>query len=143
MANRVGYTDEGALVKSLVVQTELAVSKMRLFQPPLSPVRTTLLAAFVAAEATYDGYPAGGFTATAFAGPVVAAAGGASIFNAENVAAYGPVGAPPVTNLIAGFWLETAAGDMWSYVVFDAPLPMEKIGDGFPLALELTDGFSG
>src|SRR5215472_975059 len=100
------YTSESAFTKAAVIITELATSKLRLFQSSLVPNQYTTKAQLVAAECTFDGYTSGGYALTAWTGPLTAPGGGAIITAPLVTPAYGPPGTPPVTNSVGGGWVE-------------------------------------
>jgi hypothetical protein len=119
-------------------QTAFAASKVRLFKSTLIPTPSTTKAEFVAAEADYTDYPAGGEAIATWLAPILNPAGGASI-SAPTVQFDVTTANPPDTNLIGGAWLEDAAGKVRLVMPFAAPVPMEVQGQGFPL--NLTFGF--
>jgi len=123
------YTNEGAIALATEVKTALALSKLLLFQEGLVPTRYTLKAALTAAECDFDGYTPGGYTLTAWTGPANQAGGGAVITSPLTNIAYGPAEDPPVTNMVGGWWIEDASGDVRTVGVFDPPRAMQVVGD--------------
>lgn len=119
-------------------KTILAASKVRLFKSSLVPTPSTTKAQLEADECDYDDYPAGGAAITAFLAAILNPAGGASI-SAPTVQFSVTSNPPVVTNLVGGAWLEDAAGLVRLVMPFAAPVPMEILGQGFPL--NLTIGF--
>jgi len=129
-------TLEACLTEGAALQTVLALSKVRLYQSTLVPTPSTPKTALVAAEADYDDYPAGGSTITAFLDPIFNPAGGASI-SAPTVQFDVTTPAPTTPNLIGGAWLEDAGGDVHLVMPFAAPVPMDTLGQGFPLNITI------
>jgi len=130
------YPNSACLVNAAELQTALALSKVRLFNSTLVPTPATTEAELVAAEAAFTGYPAGGATITAWLDPLLDPAGGASITAPTTQFA---VDTPVVdTDVVGGFWLEDAAGDVRLIGQFAAPVPMELAGQGFPLNIKIT-----
>lgn len=131
------YTNEATLTNAAEMQTALAASKVRLFKSTFVPTVSTVKADLTGAEAAFTGYPAGGETITAFLDPVLDPAGGSSI-TAPTVqfAVTGPVTA---TDIVGGFWLEDAAGKVRLVAQFAAPVPMEVVGQGFPLNIKIGE----
>lgn len=132
------YPNSATLVMAGEQQTALALSKCRLFQSDLVPSVSTVKADLTGAEADYDGYTAGGETITAFSNPLLDPAGGASIeafvqFEWAHVAT-------DVGNLIGGFWIEDAGGDVRVIGTFPVPVPMQGAGQGIPLLVKLVQG---
>jgi hypothetical protein len=119
-----------------LVQTELALSKLRLWQDgEIIPSIATTRAALVAAEADYTGYTATGETLTAWFAPLNNPVGGSSIDSPkEQFAAASPF---TVANVIGGFWVETAGADLVVIGVFETPVPVGAAGQGFPLSVSL------
>ena len=132
------YTNEACLTLAAEKQTALALSKVRLFKSTFIPTVATTAAELAAAEAAFTGYPAGGAAVVAFLDPILDPSGGASITAPTVQFDMGP--APILaTDLVGGFWLEDAAGDVRLVGTFGAPIPMEVLGQGFPLNIKLVD----
>lgn len=129
----------GAIELATNVQTVLAASKLRLWVAGFAPTVTTTKAEFVAEEADFSGYPAGGITITAFADPILDPNGGASING--GVQQFVVVTATPIVpNSIGGWWLEDSAGVVWYFGALDSPKNMQVVGDGLPLSITLGYG---
>lgn len=134
--NELLYSLSGCEVIAALVQTELALSKLRLFKSTLEPTPATPLADFVTDEADFTGYPAGGETITAWLDPILATPSGYSI---QSTMEQFVVGDPVVTgNVIGGWFLESAGGDLIAYGTFGDPIPMEVADQGITLAPVLT-----
>jgi hypothetical protein len=132
------YTNAACLQNAAEKQTALALSKVRLFISTLIPSVSTVKDDLTAAEADYTGYTAGGEVITAWLDPLLDPSGGASI-TAPTVQ-FDWVGALPGTsNLIGGFWLEDAAGNVRLVGTFAQPIPMEGPGQGFPLNIKIVE----
>jgi len=131
------YTNAATLTMAAELQTVLALSKVRLFKSTFVPTVATTIAELEAEEVAFTGYPAGGETITAWLDPILDPAGGASI-TAPTVqfAVSGPVLA---TDIVGGFWIEDAAGDVRLVGQFAAPVPMEVVGQGFPLNIKIVE----
>lgn len=121
----------GSLLEATALQTALAASKLRLYQSSLTPTAATPLADFVTAEADFDGYPAGGETITAFADPILDPAGGYSIGSPLVQFMTDPAESTP--NLIGGWFLVEAGGELIGYCNFGSAQPMQVPGQGLPI----------
>lgn len=139
------YTREAAEAKATVIKTSLAASKVRFFQSTLSVNQNTLKTELVAAEADFTGYTAGGYALALWLGPTKNLAGG-SIVTSPTVM---PIvvapdeGDPLVGNTIGGFWVEaTTNGPVRLVGVFDPPIPMLQVGDGFPWLTQIIEAFN-
>lgn len=133
------YTQEAALQHGTTIKAALAASKVRLFKSSLAPNPTTLKTEFVAAEADYDGYAAGGLAVAAFNGPSNNPTGGAAI-TSPLVYFTWVLDVDSIGNMVGGWWLELAAGGMWAYTVFPQPIAMAAPGDAIPLIIQLLEG---
>lgn len=133
------YPNDGALVLASVMQTDLQGGAVRLFQSTFSPETTTTLAELVAAEADFTGYPAGGFAASVF-DPALYPLGGASI----TLATVQFETADPTTdgNLIGGWFLVDANGDLVAIGVFPNAQPMQVPHQALPVSITLVYGNS-
>jgi len=127
-------TNEACLTTAAELQTAFAASLVRLFKSTFIPTVSTTKAELVANEVLFTGYPAGGEPITAWLDPLLDPSGGASI-TAPTVqfAVTGPV---VDTDLVGGFWLEDAGGDVRIVGQLANPIPMEVVGQGFPLNLK-------
>lgn len=131
------YPNVGALEKAAVLKAALDGGKIRLFQSSFVPLVNSPLADFVAAEADYDGYVAGGVTVAAWLPPLLDPAGGASIEMPIVQFAY-VAGVPGVGNTIGG-WFYTTASGMLICGEFPQPIPLQANGQGLPLAIKLVE----
>lgn len=137
------YTQQAANTKATAIKTALALSKLRLIQSTLTPNKNTLKVDMVAAEATFNGYPAGGYTLTAWSGPVNNPGSGAIITPpAVNPTWSNPDPDPVVSNSIGGWWVEDATGNVRLVGTFDQPIPMGQEGDGFTWITQIVEGFN-
>jgi hypothetical protein len=120
-----------------LVQTELALSKLRLFKSTITNVGSgTTRAQLLAAECDFTGYPAGGKSITAFLDPLLAPLGGSSIdWPTQQFAAADPY---TVGDVVGGWWIETATGDLIACGTFTEPIPIGEAGQGFPLSGSLV-----
>ena len=131
------YTNAACMVNAAEKQAALALSKVRLFKSTFVPTVSTIKADLTGAEAAYTGYTAGGETITAWLAPLLDPAGGASI-TAPTVQ-FDVTGPVTATDIVGGFWIEDAAGDVRLVGTFAAPIPMEVVGQGFPLNVKIVE----
>jgi hypothetical protein len=136
------YTRQSAFTKAGKSKATLALSKLRFTQDPYTPSAFSTKVELLAAEATYDGYTAGGLVLTAWSGPDTNAGGGAAINSPYINAPYGPAGDPPVTNIITGWWVELAAGDVWVVGTFSPTINMAAIGDAVNWVRSIIEGMN-
>lgn len=136
MADRSLYTNEAAMSEAAVIQADLAASKIRLFDNSITPDVNTVKADLVAAETTLTGYPAGGYPVATFSDPLFAAGGGVIIYSVT----VNPVYASGAAQVIGGYWLEDAAGDVRDVVIYDPPRSLAVVGDGWPIICQLGYG---
>lgn len=141
------FTNAAALAGAEAVGLSIAdpslspptVAKVRLFDNSIVPDTGTTRTELVAAETTLTGYPAGGYSLTAFTGPTFAPLGGAIITsNLINVAYASGSGV-----VIGGYWVEDAATptpNVREVYIFDPVRSLSVIGDGFPLVVQLGYG---
>jgi len=130
------YTNEAAIAEAAIIQADLALSKMRLFDSTLIPDVTTVKADMVAAETGLIGYPAGGYALTAWSDPQLVSGGGAAITSPMVPVDYASGAAAP----LGGGWVEDAAGDVRLVFVFDPPRVLSAVGDGFQWVRQLVYG---
>ena len=136
------YTVEAATTKASAIKTAFALSKLLLFKSSLVPTQFTTKAALEAAECDFDGYTPGGYTLTAWTGPLNNPGGGAVITSPIVNAAYGPAGDPPVTNECGGWFIEDATGNVRLVGIFNPPRPMVQVGDGIVLVVQDVEGYN-
>lgn len=134
------YTNEAAIKKASVIKTNLALSKLRLVKSGITIIASTTKAAMVAQEADFSGYTAGGYTLTAWTGPLSAQGGGANILTPlVNISFVTPEDDPPVVNTIGGWWVEDAAGIVRLAGNFDPARPMQSDTDGIAFVVQVTE----
>jgi hypothetical protein len=136
------YTQEAASTKATGIKTALALSKLRFFKDSLSPTQFTSKASFEAAECDFDGYTTGGYTLTAWTGPLNNPGGGAVITSPLVTSAYGPAGDPAVTNQVGGWWIEDATGNVRLVGTFQPSRPQVQVGDGIVIVIRDVEGFN-
>lgn len=136
MPDRTLYTNECALNQATLNQTNLAGSKLRLFNGTLVPDVTTHKAALVAAETTLTGYPSGGYDLTTWGAPLLASGGGAVTTSPAVPVAY----ASGSSATIGGGWIEDASGAVVTVFIFDPPRTLAVVGDGFTFIRQLLFG---
>jgi len=114
----------------------LEASKIRLWQDgELTPSIATTRAELIAAEATYTGYPAGGEELDAWFAPLHNPLGGSSIDSPK--VQFDTASPYTVSNVIGGWWVETAGGQLVVIGSFPEPIPMSGAGAGFPISASL------
>lgn len=139
MADYQFYTRQAGLRKATLIITSLALSFLRLTKGPFIPTAFTTRDELLAAEADYDGYPAGGFPLAAWTGPTADPNGGAVLTSPLVNATYGPAGDPPVGNSISGFWVEDATSNVRLVGVFDPPRSLAELNQGFPIVVQIVE----
>jgi len=140
------YPNLACLQMATELKAALALSKVRLFktmtndEPPVPfvPTVSTTSAELENAECDFDGYPAGGITVTAMLAPLLDPAGGASIESPVVQFAWAHVDTD-VGNVVAGFWLEDAAGILRMIGVLPVPIPLQGPGQGIPLTFKCVE----
>jgi hypothetical protein len=131
----------GSQVLAEQYQSHLAASKLHLFVSGYVPNPNETLADLTAVEATFSGYPAGGYTISTFVGPNYALLGGSQINSQQiEVAFTAPGSGVPVTNIIAGWFLVDSEGNLIADGLFDNVVPLTITGDGFPITVSLICG---
>lgn len=134
--DRTIYTQEAALAEAADIRAALALSKLRFFDSTLVPTSITTLAEMEAVEIVLTGYPAGGYTLTAWGPPILVSAGGAVITSELEPVVYasGPAAS------IGGGWVEDAAGLVRFVFIFDPPRTLAVVGDGFEWLRQMIYG---
>lgn len=135
MQNR--YANQGSLLLATTVATELTTLKMRLFKSTFNPMPSNVLADFVAAEAAFSGYPAGGIAITW--GTAFYAPGGGAAVNSQ-LAQFNSATPFSATDTIGGYWLDNGTVALL-YAVFDNPVSMGLAGQSLPASAQLVFGF--
>lgn len=133
------YTQEAAATKATEIKAALALSKLRMVKEGLVVTQFTTKVQLEDNEADFDGYTTGGYTLTAWTGPLKADVGGAVITSPLIVVSYGPAGDPPVTNSVVAWWIEDASGDVRTVGTFDPPKLLQVVGDGFQFVDQLIE----
>jgi hypothetical protein len=144
MADRVLYTNEAALAEAGQIARFLGdpaaspptTSRLRLFTSALVPIAGTTRAELLANEASFVGYPSGGYTLTDWQPPLFAPGGGAVILS-EKIDVFYTSGSP-VT--IGGYWVEDSNGNVRLVYVYDPPRTLAVVGDGWPIIPQLGYG---
>lgn len=139
MPGQLLYPISSVLAQGALTQAVLAGSAVRLWRFGLVEIQFGVTRAqLLAAEATYDGYPGGGVIVPAWSPPILA--GGTAAAISGGIVQFAMAdGGPGVTNIIGGFWIETAAGVVWVAAQLPNPYPLQVPGVGVTLAL--TIGF--
>lgn len=136
MPDRTLYTNQAALAEAGVIQADLALSKLRLFDGTLIPQVNTTKAELVAAETALVGYPAGGYPLTAWSAAQLSSLGGAVITSPMISVNY----ASGDSASLGGGWIEDAAGNVRAVIVFDPLRVLASVGDGFQWIRQLLYG---
>lgn len=142
MPNTQLYTKEAAMAKATLIIDSLALSKLRFVVAPFAPSQFTTKAELVAAEANFSGYTAGGYTLTAWTGPSNKVTGGAGLLSPLVNPTFDGADITPVTNVLSGFWVEDAGGDVRLVGTFDPTITMAAAGDTFPWIREIVEGLN-
>lgn len=131
------FPNSGSLQVASLLRTYLEASNLRLFKSDFVPAVSSTLAEFVAAEADYTGYTAGGAPLAAWFAPVLNPAGGASIDSPTvQFAAAAPY---TVGNLIGGWFVTNDDDDtVIATGTFANPIPMGAANQGFPMNVTLV-----
>lgn len=133
------YTQESAMTQAGLMKTALATSKLGLFLSSFQPTVNSKVADFTGADATYDGYTAGGNAITAFLGPGADPGGGADVISPNVFFSYVD-GETHVQNLIGGWYLLTTGGALFAYGVYPNPVAMAANGDFISQVITLNFG---
>ena len=113
------------------VQALLPTGKVRLFTADLASFsQNTTRAELIAAEATFSGYTAGGYSVAAFTGPVLDPVSGVYLLSPLILPTVA-VASPQVENLIRGYWYEVGT-DVWQVGKFPSDQPMVSPGNNIP-----------
>lgn len=131
----------GAQVLAALIQAGMGDSKLRLFVSGYAPTPGETLADLEAVEATFSGYPAGGYTLTSWATPTLNPTGGyQTVAPQTQVLFEQPGSGSAVTNNVAGWFVVNMAGDLIADGLFTTVVPMAANGDGFPITVALFAG---
>lgn len=134
------YTQEAAARKVVLIIASIALSKLRLFKEGLSVTQFTTKALLVAAECDFSGYTAGGYTLTAWTGPITASGGGAiETSPMTNVAFVDPDPDPVVGNAVGGWWVEDATGNVRVVGTYSPVRLIQGPGDGFSVVVQILE----
>lgn len=140
MADSQLYTNESAIKKGTVVKASLASSKLRLCGTAITLTRFTTKDQLVATEATYSGYPAGGYALAAWTGPYADPNGGAILTSPlVNPSITEPEDPPTVGNNITGWWVEDSTGAVRLVGSYDPPRPIQTVLDSFPVVIQIVE----
>lgn len=123
------YPNSSAIDQAATMQTDLALSVVKLFKDGFAPNATTTVAELDAQEADYTTYAAK--TITAWGDPILSSAGGAQI-TAPTVQ-FTLAADPAVGNAIGGYWIEKAGGEVVLIRQFDTPVAMTAANQGITL----------
>ena len=135
-AGAIFYPLTECLANAIAMVTRYAGCKCRLFSGDFTPNFKTNILELVAHEANYDGYTPGGVAVDGVSSPVLCNSPGFLVtltFPAFRVADN-----PSATDVVGGFWIESAAGDLRIIGVFPDLIPMQTSGQGFPIITTLV-----
>jgi hypothetical protein len=140
MADTQLYTKQAATEKANDIKAALALSKLRLFKSGLTVTQFTTKVELVAAECDFDGYTAGGYTLTAWTGPITDPNGGAILTSPLVNPAFSDPSDPIVGNDVGGWWVEDAGGTVRLVGQYGPARPIQGEGDGFPVVIQIVEG---
>jgi len=120
------FPNSACVDQANALQTELALSVVRLFKAGFVPEVTTVIADLEAEEADYTTYAPE--TITAWGEPYTSTSGGVQI-TAPGVQ-FSLATTPAVGNAIGGYWVEKAGGEVVVIRQFDLPVSMSVAFDG-------------
>jgi hypothetical protein len=135
-------TNENSVNRAKYIQLGLVDAVVRLlnnYQPQYTDNRSVLLSN----EATFNGYPAGGYNSTNWAGPGLPPGGGAVLTSPTIMVV--PVSGNNISNNITGYWVEAAnlAGNLNATLLTAAinpGIPVYLPTDQFPLIIQDWEG---
>jgi hypothetical protein len=127
------YPNVGALHEIGLIRTDLAMCKVKLFQNPVSLSPSTVVGDLT--EATFGGYAP--IIVTALLPAYIDPVGGAS---AQIATIQFQCDGTAPTNIVYGFWVETAAGVLILAGTFDAGIPMSLATDAIPVDVKFNFG---
>lgn len=131
------YPAVSCLLQATASAVLLAGAKLRLWKAGLSPQFGVTRADLLAAEADYSGYPSGGVVISSWGGPVRILSLGYAITGQQVTFARS---AGSASNVIGGWWLETAGGDLYAVGILPQPQAMQVIGQGLPIVVSFGSG---
>lgn len=129
------YPNLGALLLGGILQTELALCKLKLTKSLIVPAKTVLKASLTAVECDFSGYAAK--TVTALLAPYVDG-DGISIMIPTTQWDFDGSDMTPTANTVYNWWLELAAGDLIIAGQFLTPIGMAAGGDSIPFEGKLS-----
>lgn len=144
MADRVIYTNEAALAEANQIGRFLGdpagspptTSKLRLFTNALTPTVGTTRAELLANEASFTGYPSGGYTLDDWV-PALFAPGGGAVIISNKIDVFYTSGAAAT---IGGYWIEDSDNNVRLVYIYDPPRTLGTVGDGWPIVAQLGYG---
>lgn len=126
-------------LQAAAAQILLAGAKVRLWRNGFSPQFGVTRADLVAQECSYPGYPAGGVVIAAFQNPIrILDLGFAIIGGMVQFSSSAPGSGPAA--VAGGWWLETAAGDLYAVATLPKPMPFQTAGAGVPIGIAIGFG---
>lgn len=133
-----------AMVQANAIQTALASSKIALYKSGFTPVFTSVKTDFTDNECDFSGYTTGGKTITAWLEPAISGSNGASIISPSQQWDFVPPEdpEPAVNNVVAGFFVTLAAGDLYGYFPFTETVSMNGVGKVVRIYPEMLVGLN-
>lgn len=114
------FPNSATVIQAEALRTDLALSVIKLFQFGFTPTVNTVAADLDAEECDYDDYAPQTITAWLPAGT--------SVYGGSQITApteqFLQTGVPATPNMVGGYWIETAGGEVMLIRQFDDPVPM-------------------
>lgn len=131
------YTVTGVLDQAAAMRARLAGSRLKLTRSGFAGTFRSTAAEVLAAEVAFTGYPAGGATLAAWGSPVVA--GDLAAITIAPTTQFAVGGAWPIVGAVVGGWAVVLAdGTLYALGTLPADVPMQVVGQGFPLMLSFA-----
>jgi hypothetical protein len=127
------YTQTEIVNELTALKTLVAAGSLHLTKSNFTPAAGLTAAILDAIEADYDGYAAVNTTAVL---DIYSQGNNSWAFQVATIQFnYGPAAVPPVTNMIYGFYVKSAAGDVIYSATLPSPFPMVDTLSGLPIDL--------
>lgn len=131
----------GAIRLGEAFQEALDGATLHLFVTGYQPTPGETLANLEAVEATFSGYPDGGYTLGEWSAPQFNPYGGAQVVCQQvNPVFTSPSSGSPVQNQIQGYFIVDSEGNLIADGTFAQVIFMGANGDGFPITVALFVG---
>jgi hypothetical protein len=127
-------TNEAAMNIMTARQAALALSKVKLVKSSIGNINAnTTKAQLLANIADFTGYA--DKTITVFLAPYIDPAGGVSM---QAPTVQFDSSGPAVANMIRGWWLELAGGEIQVVAQFDNDIPISDVGNSIPIDVKFN-----